>query len=133
MSMSRKIIVFVLISLSFFSCKKQPGEGGFASIEGKVYVKDYDESYTIVTAEYYLPSETVYIIYGDGTEVANTVKTSYDGSFKFNYLRKGTYKIFVLSEDSTKPFLAVPKEELVQVNITKRKEKVVLNDFVIIK
>ena len=131
--MSRKIIVFVLISLSFFSCKKQPGEGGFASIEGKVYVKDYDESYTIVTAEYYLPSETVYIIYGDGTEVANTVKTSYDGSFKFNYLRKGTYKIFVLSEDSTKPFLAVPKEELVQVNITKRKEKVVLNDFVIIK
>jgi hypothetical protein len=131
--MSSKIIVFVLISLSFFSCKKQPGEGGFASIEGKVYVKDYDESYTIVTAEYYLPSETVYIIYGDGTEVANTVKTSYDGSFKFNYLRKGTYKIFVLSEDSTKPFLAVPKEELVQVNITKRKEKVVLNDFVIIK
>ncbi len=131
--MSSKIIVFVLISLSFFSCKKQPGEGGFASIEGKVYVKDYDESYTIVTSEYYLPSETVYIIYGDGTEVANTVKTSYDGSFKFNYLRKGTYKIFVLSEDSTKPFLAVPKEELVQVNITKRKEKVVLNDFVIIK
>ncbi len=131
--MSSKIIVFVLISLSFFSCKKQPGEGGFASIEGKVYVKDYDESYTIVTAEYYLPSETVYIIYGDGTKVANTVKTSYDGSFKFNYLRKGTYKIFVLSEDSTKPFLAVPKEELVQVNITKRKEKVVLNDFVIIK
>jgi hypothetical protein len=131
--MSSKIIVFVLISLSFFSCKKQPGEGGFASIEGKVYVKDYDESYTIVTAEYYLPSETVYIIYGDGTEVANTVKTSYDGSFKFNYLRKGTYKIFVLSEDSTKPFLAVPKEELVQVNITKRKEKVVVNDFVIIK
>jgi hypothetical protein len=38
-----------------------------------------------------------------------------------------------LSEDSTKPFLAVPKEELVQVNITKRKEKVVVNDFVIIK
>jgi hypothetical protein len=131
--MSSRIILFVLISLSFFSCKKQPGEGGFASIEGKVYVKDYDDSYTIVTAEYYLPSETVYIIYGDGTEVANTVKTSYDGSFKFNYLRKGTYKIFVLSEDSTKPFLAVPKEELVQVNITKRKEKVLLNDFVIIK
>lgn len=131
--MSHKLFLVVLICFSFFSCKKQPGEGGFASIEGKVYVKDYDDSYTIVTAEYYLPSETVYIIYGDGTEVANTVKTSYDGSFKFNYLRKGTYKIFVLSEDSTKPFLAVPKEELVQVNITKRKEKVVLNDFVIIK
>ena len=131
--MSSRIILFVLISLSFFSCKKQPGEGGFASIEGKVYVKDYDDSYTIVTAEYYLPSETVYIIYGDGNEVANTVKTSYDGSFKFNYLRKGTYKIFVLSEDTTKPFLSVPKEELVKVTITKRKEKVVLKDFIIAK
>jgi hypothetical protein len=71
--MSSKIIVFVLISLSFFSCKKQPGEGGFASIEGKVYAKDYDDSYTLLTAEYYIPSETVYIIYGDGTEVANTM------------------------------------------------------------
>lgn len=131
--MYNKILLLVLVCLSFFSCKKQPGEGGFASIEGKVYVKDYDDSYTILTAEYYLPSETVYIIYGDGTEVANTVKTSYDGSFKFNYLRKGTYKIFVLGEDSTKPFLSVPKEELVEVNITKRKQKVVLDDFVIIK
>lgn len=131
--MNNKVIAFVLVCLSFLSCKKQPGEGGFASIEGKVYVKDYDNSYTILMTEHYLPSETVYIIYGDGTEVANTVKTSYDGSFKFNYLRKGSYKIFVLGEDSTKPFLSVPKEELVQVNITKRKEKAVLNDFVIIK
>ncbi len=132
--MNNKVVVFLIICLSsFLSCKKQPGEGGFASIEGKVYAKDYDDSYTLLTAEYYIPSETVYIIYGDGTEVANDVKTSYDGSFKFNYLRKGTYKIFVLSEDSTQPFLAVPKEVLVQVNITKRKEKVVLNDFVIIK
>lgn len=131
--MYNKILLLILCCLSFFSCKKQPGEGGFASIEGRVYVKDYDDSYTLLTAEYYLPSETVYIIYGDGTEVANTVKTSYDGSFKFNYLRKGTYKIFVLGEDSTQPFLAVPKEELVEVNITKRKQKVVLNDFVIIK
>jgi hypothetical protein len=131
--MSLRIVVFILISLNFFSCKKQPGEGGFASIEGKVYVKDYDDSYTILTAQYYLPSETVYIIYGDGNEVANTVKTSYDGSFKFNYLRKGTYKIFVLSEDTTKPFLSVPKEELAKVTITKRKEKIVLKDFIIAK
>jgi hypothetical protein len=39
----------------------------------------------------------------------------------------------VLSEDTTKPFLSVPKEELVKVTITKRKEKVVLKDFIIAK
>lgn len=131
--MSHKLFLVVLICFSFFSCKKQPGEGGFASIEGKVFVKDYDDSYTLLTAEHYLPGETVYIIYGDGTEIGNTVKTSYDGSFKFNYLRKGKYKVYVLGEDPTKPFLSVPKEELVEVTITKKKEKVVLDDFVIIK
>lgn len=131
--MSNRIIVFVLISLSFFSCKKQPGEGGFASIEGKVFLKNYDASYTILNEEHYAPGETVYIIYGDGTEIGNTVKTSYDGSFKFNYLRKGKYKVYVLGEDPTKPYLSVPKEELVEVTITKKKEKVVLDDLVIIK
>jgi len=131
--MNSKVALFVLICLSFFSCKKQPGEGGFASIEGKVFLKNYDASYTILNEEHYAPGETVYIIYGDGTEIGNTVKTSYDGSFKFNYLRKGKYKIYVLGEDPTKPYLSVPKEELVEVTITKKKEKVVLDDLVIIK
>jgi len=131
--MNNKVILFVLVCLSFFSCKKQPGEGGFASIEGKLYVKNYDASFTLLTSEYYLPGETVYIIYGEGTEIGNTVKTSYDGSFKFNYLRKGKYQIYVLGKDSSQPYLSIPKQELMEVTITKRKEKIVLNDLVIIK
>jgi len=131
--MKKVFPIAVIAILLLLSCKKQPGEGGFASIEGKVYVKNYDASYTILTAEYYLPGETVYIIYGDGTEIGNTVKTAYDGSFKFNYLRKGKYKVYVLGEDSTQPYKSVPKEELMEVNITERKQKKVLNDFVIIK
>ena len=123
------VIAFVLL----LSCKKQPGEGGFASIEGKVYVKNYDATFTLLTSEYYLPAETVYIIYGDGKEIGNTVKTSYDGSFKFNYLRKGKYQIYVLGKDPSQPYLSIPKQELVEVNITERKQKKVLNDLVIIK
>lgn len=128
-----KLIIFMVVCATFLSCKKEPGEGGFASIEGKVYVKDYDASYTLLNSEYYLPGETVYIIYGGAKEVGNTVKTSYDGSFKFNYLRKGKYKVYVLGEDSLQPFKSVPKEELREITITKKKEKVVLNDLVIIK
>ncbi len=128
-----KLIFFMVVCATFISCKKEPGEGGFASIEGKVYVKDYDASYTLLNSEYYLPGETVYIIYGDAKEVGNTVKTSYDGSFKFNYLRKGKYKVYVIGEDPTKPYLSIPKEELREITITKKKEKVVLNDLVIIK
>jgi hypothetical protein len=131
--MKHTIMLIVLACLSFFSCKKQPGEGGFASIEGKVFLKNYDPSYTILTAEYYMPGETVYIIYGDGTEIGNTVKTSYDGSFKFNYLRKGKYKVYALGDDTTKPYLSVPKQELIEINITERKQKVKLDDIVIFK
>jgi hypothetical protein len=31
------------------------------------------------------------------------VKTSYDGSFVFQYLQKGTYTIFVYEDDATQP------------------------------
>jgi hypothetical protein len=125
-------VLLVLFCLSLISCKKQPGEGGFASIEGKVYVNEYDTYFTYITGRYYLPGENVYIIYGDGTEVANSVKTSYDGSFKFNYLRKGTYKIFVVGEDSAVSNMGNPVNVLREVTITKRKEKQVLEDMVIL-
>lgn len=131
--MNRIVIILIVVFASFVSCKKEPGEGGFASIEGKVLLKNYDATYTILQSEYYAAGETVYIIYGNGTEIGNTVKTSYDGSFKFNYLNKGNYKIYVLGEDPTKPYLSVPKEELVEITISEKKQKVVLDDFVIIK
>jgi hypothetical protein len=131
--MNHKILSLILIGFGLFSCKKQPGEGGFASIEGKVYVKNYDIYFSILTSQYYLPAETVYIIYGDGTEIGNTVKTSYDGSFKFNYLRKGKYKIYVLGKDSSLANRSNPKTELLEITITEKKQKKVLDDLIILK
>ena len=127
------IILLLLICSVFNSCKKQAGEGGFASIEGKVFVKNYDATFTILNSQYYLPGETVYIIYGNDTEIGNTVKTSYDGSFKFNYLRKGKYKVYALGKDPTKPLISVPKETLVEVSVNSKKQKTILPDLVIIK
>ena len=131
--MNNKVIAFVLVCLSFLSCKKQPGEGGFASIEGKVYVKNYDASFTLLTSEYYLPAETVYIIYGDDISYGDRIKTGPDGRFEFKYLREGKYQIYVLGKDASQPYLSIPKQTLVEVNITERKQKKILNDLVIIK
>ena len=129
-----KTILFALaLCAMVISCKKTPGEGGFASIEGKVYVKDYDPTFTIIQSQYYLPGETVYIIYGTNTEIGNTVKTSYDGSFKFNYLQKGKYKVYVLGKDSVAPNKGNPKETLIEVNITERRQNLNLGDFIILK
>lgn len=127
------IVITIIIGFLFLGCKKQSGEGGFASIEGKVFVKDYDSYFSILTSQYYLPGENVYIIYGDGTEVGNSVKTSFDGSFKFNYLRKGSYRIFVVGEDSTRFNRSNPKETMVEITITKRKEMIHLEDLIILK
>lgn len=129
----KKLIGLLILTMGFISCKKNAGEGGFASIEGKVYVKNYDQYFSYITSEYYLPSETVYIIYGTDSEVGNTVKTSYDGYFKFSYLQKGKYRIYVLGKDSNLVSRGNPKESLVEINITQKKQKVVLEDLVILK
>ena len=131
----KKHLVFVfclVVIIELASCKKPPGEGGFASITGKLYVRNYEETFTVLTSQYYAAGETVYIIYGDGQEVGNTVKTSYDGSFVFNFLRKGKYKVYALGKDSTKPYQSVSKESLFEVEITEKKQKMVLDDLVII-
>ena len=129
----KKLNGLLILTMGFVSCKKDAGEGGFASIEGKVYVKNYDQYFSYISSEYYLPSETVYIIYGTDSEVGNTVKTSYDGYFKFNYLQKGKYRIYVLGKDSNLVSRGNPKESLMEINITQKKQKVVLEDLVILK
>ncbi len=125
-------VFYLAIVFALASCKKPPGEGGFASISGKLYAKNYDETFTVLISEYYMAGETIYIIYGDGKEIGNTVKTSYDGSFVFNFLRKGKYKVYALGKDSAQPYLSVPKESLFEVTITEKKQKMILEDIVII-
>ena len=43
----------------------------------------------------------VYIIYGDDhSSFDDRTRTSFDGSYKFEFLRKGKYRIFVYTEDT---------------------------------
>jgi hypothetical protein len=83
------------------ACSKDPGAGGTSSIFGKIYVKDYNTTFTVLQEEYYAPKEDVFIIYGDDKTYSDHVNTNYDGTFEFNYLRKGTYHIYAYSKDST--------------------------------
>ncbi|MBK9456483.1 MAG: hypothetical protein IPO24_13285 [Bacteroidetes bacterium] len=48
--------------------------------------------------EYYSPDEKVFIVYGDNTAFDDEVSTAYDGTYKFEYLRKGLYTIYVYSD-----------------------------------
>jgi hypothetical protein len=126
-------ITLALICLFTYSCKKVEGEGGQATIKGKVYVRNYNANFTVLNAQYYAQGENVYIIYGDEASVGQTQKTAYDGTYEFKYLRPGKYKVYALSKDSLSLASSFTKEVLVEVEITKRKEKIELDDLIILK
>jgi hypothetical protein len=83
------------------SCAKVEGPGGSSSIVGKIRVQVLDLGGNLIN-EYDAQDESVFLLYGaDDTFYDDDVKTSYDGSFAFNYLQKGSYKLFVYQDCST--------------------------------
>src|SRR5437016_3972384 len=93
-------ILFFSLTISN-GCKKPPGPGGKATVQGKVYARNFDSYGISVISEYYISGENVYICYGTSNAVGHTAKTSIDGSFQFLYLNQGHYKIFVNSRDTS--------------------------------
>ena len=96
-----KLMISLLCFALMSGCKKPAGPGGRASVQGKVYVRDFDKYAYSKISEYYASGETVYICYGTNDFVGNDIKTSPDGSFKFLYLNKGHYKVFANSRDTS--------------------------------
>jgi hypothetical protein len=132
-TIARKVIIptmFVLILFLSFSCKKEPGPGGKSTVYGKVFVKEYNSTFTVLEEEYYGPNIWVYIIYGDDRDYGDRIRTSYDGTYEFKYLRPGTYHIYVYSKDSTLQTNAlVPVIQ--DIDIPGKKQDIELPDFTI--
>ena len=82
------------------ACQKGSGTGGTSTIRGKIFVMNYNNSGQFVDS-FYAQEEHVYIIYGDAAYFGDDVKTSYDGTYEFPYLRKGSYTIFAYSRCDT--------------------------------
>lgn len=95
-----KPLFFMLFLSVLFSCKKE-GVGGDATIKGKLHVRHYNSTFTQFISEYDGKDIYVYIIYGNQTQYNKRIKTSYDGSFEFQYLYKGDYTVYTYSLDST--------------------------------
>jgi hypothetical protein len=98
-------------------CLKEPGTGGTSTITGKVYAHDYNAEMNKLRTEYYAPDEDVYIIYGDDSIFSDRTLTSYDGSYRFEYLRPGTYTVFAYSknlETKLPPLVPVKKKVVIQ-------------------
>ncbi|MEJ6776255.1 MAG: hypothetical protein QNK85_02890 [Crocinitomicaceae bacterium] len=90
------LVISCLFLTGFSSCTKVEGPGGAATITGKII-----KSKTIAGIEYFSDAadEDVYLIYGGvNSFYDDDIKTSYDGSFEFNYLEEGNYQFFVYSK-----------------------------------
>lgn len=96
-----RLILLFLIPALLYSCKKEPGPGGTSTIYGKVLVKDYNSTFTVLNEVYYGPGVWVYIIYGDDRNYSERIQTGIDGAYEFKYLRQGSYRVYALSKDST--------------------------------
>lgn len=127
------ILILLLLIVGLASCKKPEGPGGQASVKGKVYASDFDNTNTYLVSKGYYPGIKVYIIYGSGTEIGNSVVTSTDGSYEFKYLNKGRYKVFVNSVDTSKKVKGNDTEKAVikEFEIKEAKKKVTLEDIYI--
>lgn len=116
----------LLVSLS--ACKKDPGPGGLASINGRLYAYDYNSFGALVDSGY-LAGERVFISYSENSNADNDVRTSADGSFKFEWLQKGGYTIWAISNCDTCPLKQTTVKQAVE--ITKRRESITISDLVI--
>lgn len=79
-------------------CSKDPGDGGRAEIRGVVLRQDVSLSGNPQGDPYPAVEERVYIIYGDGQYFDDDTRTGPSGEFRFPWLRKGSYRIYAISE-----------------------------------
>jgi hypothetical protein len=121
-------VALLLLTTGFYGCKKGAGEGGTSAIKGKIYVMNYNSSGQLVS-QYYGQEERVYIIYGDADFYGNDTRTSYDGTYEFDYLRQGSYTIFAYSDCDT--CASGSEAVLLTTEITKNNSTTDLPDLVV--
>ena len=128
-----KIIFFsATLVLMMIACTKEPGQGGTSSINGKVQVYNINSFGDTIGEPFYGMDEDVYIIYGENDNTYDDkFATSFDGSFRFDYLTPGKYTLFAYSRcDTCDDELTVVKKT---VEITAKKSENPVSDIIILK
>ena len=93
-------IAILCILIGLISCSKPSGEGGKGSISGIVSYNRYDHNDKLINTEI-AKEEKVYIVYGENTFFDDDVDSYTDGSYHFEYLRKGHYQIIAFEDCNT--------------------------------
>mgnify|MGYP003328825595 CR=1 FL=1 len=100
-SVLKIFFLFAFASLFFFSCKKQPGIGGDATINGNVHAQHFNTTFTQFISEYPGADVYVYLVPGNDITYIKRIKTDYNGNYEFKFLYPGKYKVYAYSLDSS--------------------------------
>lgn len=130
-----QILLLIVITFCLASCNKKAGPGGQATVIGKVYANDFDNTFNYLISKGYSSGTKVYIVYGDEKGVSNAITTAIDGTYEFKYLTKGHYKVYALSVDTAYRVKGNDTENPVirEFDIKEKKQKLVLEDIIINK
>lgn len=125
--------MLIVLMFAAASCSKEEGEGGTSSVTGKVYVLDYNDSYTLLESSYYGMDRDVFIVYGDDVVYGDKTSTHFDGTFRFENLRKGKYTVYSYSEDTTSLVAGGEYPVLLDFEITENAQELVLPDLIVVR
>jgi hypothetical protein len=134
-----RVFIFLVITLFFSSCEKEPGEGGTSSIIGSVYkISTYFNVLTqeVDTVFYQLDSgEDVYVIYSDNESdfYNDKIETNWNGQYRFDYLRKGDYTIFVYADSTDILNISYDYPVFQHILVEANNSTYTLSDFIINK
>ena len=132
-----RLLASLIILFFVSSCEKSPGEGGTSTIQGSVY--KLSTYYNVLTQQtdtvYYQldAKKDVYIIYSDNeNEFYNdNIETNWNGQYRFDYLRKGDYTIFVYTDSTDALNISYDYPIFKHVKIDANNSTFTLPDFVI--
>ena len=116
--------------LSLPGCVKEPGKGGLATITGKVFTVDIN-ALGVAHDSGYGGGVKVSISYGTNDWIDQSTTTSPNGTYAFQGLQKGDYRVFTYSRCET---CLLNQTSLTQdVGLTKTREVATLPDFRILQ
>lgn len=132
-----RLLASLIILFFVSSCEKSPGEGGTSTIQGSVYkLSTYYNVLTQLTDTVYYQLDAkkdVYIIYSDNENdfYNDNIETNWNGQYRFDYLRKGDYTLFVYTDSTDALNISYDYPIFKHVKIDANNSTFTLPDFVI--
>lgn len=78
------------------------GPGGTAGITGIAIRQEFD-LYGNLFREYPATDERIYLVFGEDSVIGEETRTHYNGRYRFDFLRKGNYRVYAYADCASCP------------------------------